>query len=230
MSVLTRAPRAVAALTLLATAGCGGHHLADYDFAGRTVAVVYFATPSPHLRTGGGYGAVADSDDPVGAVLVAGGRIAREVAARKARTRLDSAAASMDLSARMAERTLERASRYLGARPVEDRDAADFLLEVDIRDMGLDARRDRAYLFVKGEAVLLNARTGREIWDADISGYDALTPDMVDTPGLGDVLTAGALSTLTVAELERVLGRLADYAADRIARELRGDLRDTRGP
>jgi hypothetical protein len=227
MSVLTRVPHAAAALTILTAAGCGGHHLADYDFAGRSVAVVYFATPAPDLRTGS-YGLGADTEDPVGAVLVAGGRIAREVEARKARARLDSAASRLDLSARMAERTLERASRYLGARPVEERGDADFLLEVDIRDLGLDARRDRAYLFVSGEAVLLNARNGREIWDADISSYDALTPDMVNTPGVGDVLTAGALRTLSVAELERMLGRLADFTADRITRELRGDLRDTR--
>jgi hypothetical protein len=219
--------RAGAAVSLLAATGCGGHHLADYDFAGRTIAVTYFSAPSPELRTGG---SLPDGDDPVEAVLATGGRIAREVEGRRARARLDSAASRIDLSARMAERTLERASRYLGARPVPDGEDADFLLEVDVRSLGLSARRDQAYLFVTGEAVLLNTRDGREIWDVDVNGYDPLTPDVAGTPYVGDVLTAGALGTLTVDELERVLGRLADYAADRIARELRGDLRDARGP
>jgi hypothetical protein len=212
-------------LVVVVLAGCGGNRLADYDFPGRSLAVVYFNAPPPDLRSGG-YD--LQTDDPLGAVVAAGGRIAREVQARRARARLDSAATRLDLAARMADRTLERASRYLGTRAVENRQEADYLLEVDIRSLGLDARSDEAYLFVSGEAVLLDARTGTEIWDADVRGWDPVTPSLVDDPALGDIVTAGALGTLTVGEFERLLGRLADYAADRIARELRGDLRDAR--
>ena len=213
------------ALFVLAAAGCGGHRLADYDFRDRTLAVVYFSAPAPELRTGG-YD--VDADDPLVAVVAAGGRIAREVQARRARARLDSAATRLDLGTRLADRTLERASRYLGTRPVEDRREADYLLEVDVRRMGLNAGHDEAHLFVDGEAVLLDARTGAEIWDADVRGWDPVTPDLASDPMLGDILTAGALGTISVDDFERLLTRLSDYAADRIARELRGDLRDAR--
>ncbi len=217
--------RTAIAMTVL-LAGCGGHHhLADYDFSGRSVAVVYFGAPAPELWTGG-YASAAEG--PVETVLAVGGRMAREVEARRARGRLDSAAARVDLATRMADRTLERAGRYLGARPVESRSDADYLLEVDVRDLALDARSDRIHLVVAAEAVLLDGRTGREIWDADVRSVDRLSPELTDGTVLEDVLGAGALSTLSVDDFELVLSRMADFAADRIARELRHDLRDVR--
>jgi hypothetical protein len=222
----TAAALAAAALAL-AIHGCSGHHLDEYDFVDRTLAVVYFTAPAPTLRTGP-YD--VEGDHPLEVVVSAGGRVAREVEARRAQARLDSAAARVDLAGRMADRTLERASRYLGTRPVTERSEADYLLEVDIRRMGLDAGRHAAHLFVTGEVVLLDARTGREIWDADVNGYDRLTPSLWGSPGvLEDIVTAGALSGVSVDEFERFLIGLTDYVADRIGRELRRDLRNVRG-
>lgn len=226
----SRARRAVTAVAVVAMAavvhGCSSHHLDEYDFVDRTLAVVYFTAPAPVLHTGG-YD--VEGEHPLEVVVSAGGRVAREVEARRAQARLDSAAARVDLTGRMAERTLERASRYLGTRPVDDEAEADYLLEVDIRRMGLDAARRAAYLFVTGEVVLLDARTGREIWDADVSGSDRLTPSLWGSPEvLEDIVTAGALSGVSVDEFERFLTGLTDYVADRVGRELRSDLRGVR--
>ena len=206
--------------------GCGGHNLAEYDFADRTLAVVYFGDPMPELWTGG---VDLEGDNPLEVVVNAGGRVAREVEGRRARARLDSAASRIDISARMADRTLERASRYLGTRPVQSEAEADYVMEVDVRRMGLDAQGSAAYLFVRGEAILLDGRTGREIWDADISGTDRLTPSVWgSTDVVGDIVTAGTLGSVSVDEFERLLAGLTDFVADRIARELRGDLRGVR--
>jgi hypothetical protein len=226
MTTMTRAARAAVLLVAGTAAACGGrHHLGDYDFGGRTVAVASFPAPGPELRTRN-YG--SSSEDALGAVLAAGGRVAREMEGRKARARLDSAASRIDVASRVADRTLERASRYLGARAVPEEREADFILEVDLRSLGIDVRRDNSLVFVSGEAILLDGRTGREIWNQEVRSYDPITSDMVDTPVLEDILTAGALSSVSVADFERILGRLADYAADRITRELREDLRDAR--
>ena len=51
-----RLPNSARALTCAATAAAlascgGGHHLAEYPFASRTLAVVYIAPPSPELLT-----------------------------------------------------------------------------------------------------------------------------------------------------------------------------------
>lgn len=219
-------PRLAGLLAITLLAGCGGHHLAEYDFAERSLAVVFFDAPAPRLWTGG-YD--MDSDNPLDVMVATGGRVAREMEARRAQARLDSAAARVNLAERMAARTLERTSRYLGTRPVEDEAAADYLLEVDVRGLGLDAGRSSAYLVVTGEAVLLDRRTGREIWDADVDGHDRLTPGVSGTPEvLEDVITAGALSRVSVDEFEEILTGLADFVADRIARELRKDLRGAR--
>lgn len=221
-----RASTAILLPLLVALAACGGrHHLDHYDFAGRSLAVVYFGAPAPHLMTGG-YD--VDTSDPISVLASATGRVAREVEAREARQRLATAARRLDLAGRMAERTLERSSRYLGTRPVADRSAADYLIEVDVLDLGLDARSERLHLFVSSEVVLLDARTGREIWAERVRSSDPLSSDVVDSGVLGDVIGAGILNQLSVEDFELVLGRLADYGADRIARELRGDLRGTR--
>ena len=100
-------------------AGCGGgHHLAEYPFSSRTLAVVYIAPPSPELLTG--YYDLSNSQNPVEAVVRAGADVARERQGRRASARLDSATARINIPAVLAERTLTRASRYLGTRPVKD--------------------------------------------------------------------------------------------------------------
>jgi hypothetical protein len=226
----TRWTRSAAALAIgisgALLGACGGHNLADYDFADRTLAVVYFSEPIPELWTGD---LDLEGDNPLEMVVNAGGRVAREVEGRRARARLDSAASRVDLSERMADRTRARASRYLGTRAVESEAEADYVMEVDVRRMGLDASGSAAYLFVRGEAILLDARTGREIWDADINGRDRLTPGVWGSEDvIGDIVTVGTLGTVSVDDFERLLTSLTDFVADRISRELRGDLRGVR--
>jgi len=217
---------ALAALPLLAACG-GGHHLADYSFRDRTLAVVYASPPAPGLYTGG-YGS-RDSTDLLRAVVDAGSRVAKELEGRRARARLDSAAVRVDVAGQMAERLGERAGRYLGTRPVQSELSADFLLELDVLGLGIDASGSgAATLFINAEAILLDARSGREIWSEHVRAWDRITA-RVDAVGLPtDAITAGMLSTVTVDEFERLLRRLVDLSADAVTRELREDLRDVR--
>jgi hypothetical protein len=213
----------------LATAACGSkrqHRLALYDFTGSSVAVLHFHAPSADLVTGR---QSSGGSDPVTAVVAAGSRVAVEVEGRRARARLDSAATSLDLAARVAERTLERTSLYMGARPVADRAGADYLLEVDIQSVTLNARGDRARLEVHAEVTLLDSYSGRSIWSARVRSHGPLTPH-VDGGGIvpSDAITAGALHTMTVADFERNLERLADLAADWVSREFREAMRAAR--
>jgi len=156
--------------------------------------------------------------------------VAKEIEGRRARTRLDSALMHVNVEALLTQRTLDRASRYLGARPVAQRSNADFLLEVDMHSFGIDARDESAaYLFMSATAVLLDARTGRELWSHDLHGYDRITPYVQDRAQLPTgIITAGALGQVSVPEFQRVLQELADYSSDRITDELRAALRDAR--
>jgi hypothetical protein len=214
---------------VLVTGACGGHnHLAEYNFTSRSLALVYIAPPRPELVTG--WYNVPDVNDPVAAVVAAGTGVAKEVEGRRARARLDSAAALVDLSAIMAQRTLERTSRYLGMSPVTDRQSADFLLEVNMHNSGIDLRRQStAYLYMNATAVLLDARTGREIWSYDVDGRNRLTPFLYGGNRVGaGAITAAVLSTVTVADFQRALEELADFSSNEISDGLRGALRDAR--
>lgn len=220
---------AVAVVVPLLAACGGGHRLAEYDLTDRSVGVVSYAPAYPVLWTG----EVRTGDalgDPVGAVLEAGSSVATEVGGRRARARLDSASTRVDVVGDLTGRTLTRASRYLGGRPVEDPAAAEFLLEVDVRRFGIDARRSgSAYLFLDARTVLLESATGHEIWREEVRARDRLTPLVRGGGGVpAGAVTAGVLETLSVEDFERILGRLVTFSSDVLTDELRQELREVR--
>ena len=223
-------PAIVAAVALAASlVSCGGgHHLAEYPFASRTLAVVYIAPPAPELLTS--YYDLTNSQNPVEAVVRAGADVARENEGRRANARLDSASARIDIPAILAQRTLQRASRYLGTRPITDENQADYLMEVRMERFGINAKADEAaYLFTYAEAVLLDRRTGREIWNINVHGRDRLTPYVQSTsPIPGSVITASTLGSVSVAQFQGALNQLMDYSSNLITDELRAALRDVR--
>src|SRR5690349_8283753 len=128
---------------LFAASACGGyhHHLADYDFSGRSMAVVSIAQPAPSLLTG----TVDLSGESIKeTVMQAGSTVASNMEARRARARLDSAVARFDLTNELAQRTLGRTSRYLGVHPAASENDADFLMEIHVHNFGIDARKSSA--------------------------------------------------------------------------------------
>jgi hypothetical protein len=223
-----RAFACVAAIVSLFVACGGGHHLAEYPFASRTLAVVYIAPPSPELLTG--YYDLRNSQNPVEAVVRAGADVAREREGRRANARLDSATSRVNIPAALAQRTLERASRYLGTRPITDESQADYLMEVRMSRFGINAKADEAaYLFTFAEAVLIDRRTGREIWNINIHGRDRLTPYVESDSRIpGSVITASTLGSVSVADFQNALNQLMDSSSNLITNSLRAALRDVR--
>ncbi|MFN2635724.1 MAG: hypothetical protein ABR585_01680 [Gemmatimonadaceae bacterium] len=219
---------AIALMVVTASACGGGHHLAEYPFASRTLAVVYLAPPAPELLTS--YYDLSESRNPVEAVVRAGADAAKEREGRRASARLDSATSRVNIPGVLAQRTLERASRYLGTRPIKDEQLADYLMEVRMERFGINAKGDNAaYLFTYAEAVLIDRRTGREIWNVNIHGRDRLTPYVESTSGIpGSVITAGTLGSVSVADFQGALNQLMDYSSTLITNELRSALRDVR--
>src|ERR1051325_4566192 len=165
---MRRHPEAFILALLVAVSGCGRkHYLAEYQFADKALALSFIEPPSPELLTG--LYDLRVSRNPVTMAARVGGGVAKEVEARRASPRLDSAAAAVDITGRLAQRTLERTALYLGARPVQSPNEADFVIEINMRRFGIDARSPHAaYLYTRAEAVLLERRTGREIWSVDI--------------------------------------------------------------
>ena len=220
---------AAAVPLLLTSAACGPkHHLKEYQFAEKSIAFVYIAPPAPTLYSSGVD--IDAADHPVTAVLKAGTAAAKEMEARKARTKLDSALRRVDFASTLTLKTLERASRYLGTRPVPSPEEADYILEVHMRRLGIDvSEQDAAYLFTNAETVLIDRRTGREIWDVTVRGTDRLTPSVSGADGVpGGIITAGTLHSVTVKDFEHALSELAVLSSNVIADALRSALRDAR--
>jgi hypothetical protein len=219
---------ALIVVTASAVACGGGHHLAEYPFSTRTLAVVYIAPPAPVLLTN--YYDVRTSQNAIEAVVRAGADVVKEREGRRASARLDSATARVDIPGVLARKTLERASRYLGTRPIADEQQADYLMEVRMDRFGINAKADEAaYLFTYSEAVLLDRRTGREIWNMRVHGRDRLTPYVASSNGIpGTVVTASTIGSVSVAEFQGALNQLMDLSSNVITNELRAALRDVR--
>jgi hypothetical protein len=218
-----------ATLACILAAACGGahFHLNEYTFAGRSLALVVLGNPAPGLIT-------PDYDvrstDLIDVAVKAGSKVAKDVEARRAGARMDSATARMDLTDSLATRTLDRASRYLGVRPIGSSADADFLLEVRMRNYGLDARgTGAAWLYTNAEAVLLDRRTGREIWNVNVHGSDRLAPRIGGAgETAGAIIAAGALHSMTVEDFQQALDQLMSLSSNVVTDQLRVALRDAR--
>ncbi|HEX7049966.1 MAG TPA: hypothetical protein VF188_07100 [Longimicrobiales bacterium] len=221
----------VAGAALLASACGPKHHLAEYDFRGRTLSVVTIAPPYPEVLTGASLH--VDPDNPIQSLFRVGAEIAREVQADRLRARLDSAAAAVDVSGRMAERAHQNAARHLRARPVTDAPAPDYELELRVRKYGIVASSwtSGAYFSIDSEVLLLDGKTGRIIWSTDVHATEPVRASVVsaDDRSVNDVVTAIALARMSTIEIERALASLADFAADRMVAELTEALDDVRG-
>ncbi len=217
------------ALLALVAAGCGGkHYLNQYDFSDRTIALEYIDAPAPKLLHG--YYDLDNTIDALQSVARAGAGVAKEVSARRATARMDSALKQIDVADQLADRTLSRASRFLGVQPVENSRDADFILEITMRSMGLDARSNSAaYMYTNAEAVLLERRTGREIWSVRVHGNDRLTPWVHGTEHIpSGIITAGTLSQVSVQDFVEGLDQLTTFTSRLITDELREKLREVR--
>jgi len=221
-------PLAIATLVLAGamSSGCASsNRLSEYDFRGLTLAVVPTFPPYAEILTGPYF--PDHPRDPVHQIIRAGTRLAKELEARRIRARLDSAAAEVDVPSLVSERVGERASRYLGARLIEDPDRADLLFEVEIRDYGIDAEDwdAAARFFVDAEVWLIDGVDRRLIWTTRVRARDPITPAIIGERGaLRDVVTAAALANLSVEDIARALDQLAFYAADRVTDRLRSAL------
>jgi hypothetical protein len=220
----------LAAAVALASAGCGAkHHLSSYDFAGRTMAVVHVTPTSGDLRLGA-FNANA-SDNTLSAIAAGASRAAVELESRRVRARLDSAALRIGVGTRMADRTAERATMYLGARRVPAPSSADYVMDLRVRSYGVSARswQSAATLYLEADVVLLDAATGTEIWTTRVNGWDHITPRVASAGEIPrDIITAAGLLTVSTSDLERTLQRVIDVSADAVTDELRSKLRDVR--
>lgn len=211
---------------LLLTLGLGAcvstGRLGEYDFRDRTVALVLVAPARPDVFTGEDF--EVWRGDWAATLAALGGEIVKEREAHRLRGRLDEAVAGTDVAGLLGDRALDRSARILRMEPVTDAADADFEVEVHLRAYGIEAEGwdAQARFFVDARVRLVDAVDGSEVWAADVTESDPVNEAVLGLPDpLGDVVTAATLARLGVDEIERALGGLAEYAADRIGERLR---------
>jgi len=205
--------------------GCGTtNHLREYSFRDRTMVADMLTPPRPQVFTDS-Y-SWFDQDDPVGSVLRVGTTIVKEVEASKTQARMDSALQKVDVPERIKSRALQRCAKILKYRPINDTDKAEFILDMEIRNYGIDAKSWSAGTYFKIDMLvkIIDNESRALIWKRKIKEKQPISPEIF---GLGNaaenVISAVALSRLSVDEIATGFQHLADYTADRIAVRLQKD-------
>ncbi|MEZ4700523.1 MAG: hypothetical protein R2834_09350 [Rhodothermales bacterium] len=217
-----------ASLVLALLLGAGCHHtnrLAEYDFSGGSLAVQTIIPSRPGVFTSDFF--FYDRRRPLGLFVKLGTALIKEAEAERARVRMDSANQCIDVAAILHDRIHERSASYLNADPVDAIADADFLLDVRIRSYGIDAEAwdAGAYFKIEAEALLIDRRGGRLIWETEFEETEPISPLLFGPhSGLRNIITAAALSGLSVEEMTVALEQLAEFSADRITRRLQRDL------
>jgi hypothetical protein len=212
-------------LCLMLCVGCGSsNHLAEYTYRDHSIATIASVPNHARVRTEGWVW--VDPDHPFRSLFRVAGRIVKEAEADRLAARLDSAALCVDLGQLVVDETLLGTARVLQAVPVDDESGADYLLDIYVKEYGLDAGSWTSAVYFKLDAeVALLDRDGRRIWHTKIHEREPTGPEIWGLgPGLNDLITAGRLSGLSVDELARGLENLSDFSADHIVRRLRRDL------
>jgi hypothetical protein len=217
-----------AALAVLAAAlaGCATTNRLDrFDFKGATLAADMPIPPAPRMKVR--YEVSLDRRDLVYSAFSVVTNVAKATQAEKARETMDEALASVDVPGIVLQESFDACATALGAEPQDNADAADYLLVLSIHDWGIDASSPISVvsLRIRVTASLYAARGSELVWRRDISVHDAASPAMFGLgPVVGNLVTATALSQLSVDELADGFTALGRNTARSVARQLEEDL------
>ena len=109
---------------------CGSNRLHEYDFREFTAAAIVDAPTSAGVATAPDIN--IDEKNPLKTILKVGTTIAKEIEAERIRARLDSATVIVDVPGRIAKNTLQKCSRYLHFKAIDNIDDADYLFDIYI--------------------------------------------------------------------------------------------------
>lgn len=212
-------------MTIFVLGGCASsNRLGSYQYRDHTLAVITSIPPRPDVFTENFF--FIDTDRPLQMVLNAGSAIVKEVEAEKARERLDEAMRYVDVSHRVGDRVLDRSALYLRAQAHPNARNADYVLEVRINEYGIEAEswHANAFFSISAEVILIDGFSGRRIWRTGVEERDPISPRLFAGRTAYNVVTAQALSRLSVDDMIVALEELSDYAADKIIYKLQRDL------
>ncbi len=211
----------------LAGAGCGHtNHLTRYDFYQSTIyADAPLAVP-PDVYTDLAWRMPGrNGDSVVERAIRITGAVVKEVGAEEARRKLIEAEDRVDVSARIADATMERALRMLRAEAAPDLRQADFLLEVLVEKQGIfavDPVTGSLQYGVDGKVRLIHLDSGKRVWERNFRERETFARSVGGS--VGAIVSGIQLSDMSVEEMVEALERLSDRMGSNVARYLGEDL------
>jgi hypothetical protein len=194
------------------------------------LASVLAPPPPPSLDTW--YDLSIDTGNPIGTVLRVGSSIVLAAEAEKAAERMREALSEVDVPAVVLEESSSRCAQALGAGRVDDTRDADFVLDLEIEEYGIDAPSWGAAVSLDlNVTVRLVERRSRDlVWRRHISVTQQASPDVFGLPSAAEtIFTAAMLAALSSEEMARGFEYLAHHAARAVGEALERDLGKARG-
>jgi hypothetical protein len=180
----------------------------------------------PQARLDIDYTVHFDARNPIGTALSVGTTLIKASEAEKAEANMRDALATVDVPAIVLRETARACAGALDARLVDRGQRADYLLDLDIREYGIQAPSwgSAVTLHLRMVASLYHTRSRDIVWRRAITIDDPASPQMFGVGHIvGDIVTAGVLSSLTVDELEEGFRALALESARSLTRKLERD-------
>ncbi|MFC1628247.1 hypothetical protein ACFL3H_03940 [Gemmatimonadota bacterium] len=209
---------------LILFTACSTNRLAHYELRDANIAAQTFMPPRANVFTD--MDVYIDPDHLLRSAIRIGTSVVREVEAEKARARLDSAMAMVDVPAIIEEEVLFQAADMLNFQPINQTRSADFVFNIDIKRYGIDARSwdDGTYFIIDAHIELVDNMEHRRIWKSHVDERESLSPRIfgLDSP-IENVLDALTLSALSVEEMATGLAYMADFSAGLIVEKLYRD-------
>lgn len=217
-------------MTMLLGMGCGSsNRLMEYDFREHTAAGMMAVPPPPEIFTDSFF--MVDEGDLLATAIRIGTTIAKEVEIAETQQKLDQAMEEVDVPEIIRMEALHQCAKTLRAEPVDDENNSDFLFDFQIQNYGIDAKSWSASVHFKIDVkvFLIDNEDNTEIWRKRVRERMPISREVFGLPdAAGDIITAVALSNLTVEQMADGFEHLALYTADRVARRLQHDLAKAR--
>lgn len=214
-----------AAAAILLLASCTTVNKLDrYRIENASLAADMRVPPEPTLAID--YSMRIDSKNPIATALSVGTTILKASEAQKAEALMREALRNVDVPGIVLDQSSQWCASALDARLAARGQKADYLMDLDIREYGIQAASpgSAVSLHMRLTATLYHNRSGEIVWRRNITVNDAASPQMFGVGHIvGNIVTAGALSSLSVSQLEEGFKNLANESARSIVRRLEKD-------
>ncbi len=218
----------LAPTALLILMGCATtNRLAEQTFRGATFAAYVRIPPAPEVSAD--YSFHIDTQNPIASAIRVGTSLAKASEVYLAEERLRAALEDLDIRDRLHGYIHDEAAAVLGCRAVGDVESADYVLDVDVQEYGIEAYSSGLAFTMSVRLELVDRRMGAVIWRRRLSEEESLSPDMFGlTAPLGNVITTIMLSELTEEQMAEGFEHLVDSSAKRVVWKLEDDYLNSR--